>query len=42
MEVAIAGATQVAERDGTTYYFCCGGCRARFLENPQRYLAPAP
>ena len=42
MEVAIAGATHVAEVDGTTYYFCCGGCRARFLKDPQRYLAPTP
>ena len=42
MEVAIAGATHVADVDGTTYYFCCGGCRARFLKDPQRYLAPTP
>ena len=42
MEVAIAGATHVADVDDTTYYFCCGGCRARFLKDPQRYLAPTP
>jgi P-type Cu+ transporter len=24
---------------GTTYYFCCGGCRAKFIADPQRYLA---
>ena len=42
MDVAVSGATQVAEVGGTTYYFCCGGCRARFLKDPQRYLAPTP
>ena len=42
MAVTIARATHVAELNGATYYFCCGGCRARFLEDPQRYLAPTP
>jgi YHS domain-containing protein len=42
MDVAVSGATQVAEVGGTTYYFCCGGCRARFVKDPQRYLAPTP
>jgi YHS domain-containing protein len=23
-----------AERDGKTYYFCCNGCRQKFLSNP--------
>jgi YHS domain-containing protein len=41
MEVAIAGAKHVAEVAGVTYYFCCPGCRARFVKDPQRYLAPA-
>jgi xanthine dehydrogenase accessory factor len=42
MTVHIAGATHVTELEGVTYFFCCGGCRTRFLEDPQRYLAPAP
>jgi len=24
---------------GRTYYFCLPECRARFAENPERYLA---
>ena len=31
MEVTMAGARHTAEIAGTTYYFCCGGCRAAFL-----------
>lgn len=26
---------------GKTYYFCCGGCDAKFKENPEKYLEPA-
>lgn len=22
-----------AERDGKTFYFCCGGCRQKFMSN---------
>ncbi len=29
------------ERDGKTYYFCCEGCRKKFL-NPDEAPAPAP
>lgn len=42
MEVEIAGAKHVADVDGLTYYFCCPGCRARFVKDPQRYLSPTP
>jgi xanthine dehydrogenase accessory factor len=38
MSVEIASARHVAEHAGETYYFCCGGCRARFLAEPGRYL----
>jgi Cu+-exporting ATPase len=41
MEVDTADATHVADVNGITYYFCCGGCRARFVKEPQRYLTPA-
>ncbi len=34
------------EHDGTTYYFCCAGCRDKFAADPQRWLqakaAPQP
>jgi xanthine dehydrogenase accessory factor len=38
MTVVIAGAAHLAEHDGRTYYFCCGGCRTRFLAAPAQYL----
>lgn len=42
MEVEMAGARHTAEVAGITYYFCCPGCRARFVKDPQRYLAATP
>ncbi|MGE0362603.1 MAG: XdhC family protein [Vicinamibacterales bacterium] len=42
MEVVTAGAAHTAAIGGVTYYFCCGGCRTRFVADPARYLAPAP
>jgi xanthine dehydrogenase accessory factor len=39
MTVTIPGARHVAEHAGITYYFCCGGCRERFLAAPQSYLS---
>jgi xanthine dehydrogenase accessory factor len=42
MSVTIAGAAHQAQHAGRDYYFCCGGCRARFLAAPERYLAEAP
>jgi len=38
MSVKIEGATHTLEFKGQTYYFCCGGCRSRFAENPMQYL----
>lgn len=29
-----------AVHDGTTYWFCCDGCRAEFEKEPARYLRP--
>jgi Cu+-exporting ATPase len=31
-----------AEHAGTTYYFCCAGCRTKFVADPQKYLKPQP
>lgn len=39
MSVDIAGARHTAEVDGVAYYFCCAGCRSRFLQNPQQFQA---
>jgi xanthine dehydrogenase accessory factor len=37
MTVAVATARHRAEFLGRTYYFCCAGCRERFLAAPDRY-----
>ncbi len=29
-----------ADHDGQAYYFCSAGCRAKFVADPSRYLAP--
>jgi xanthine dehydrogenase accessory factor len=39
MRVTIATARHTAEHAGRTWYFCCGGCRERFLADPARYAA---
>jgi xanthine dehydrogenase accessory factor len=39
MSVTVASARQHAEVDGVVYYFCCANCRAKFLKDPQTYLA---
>jgi xanthine dehydrogenase accessory factor len=37
MTVAIAGARHFADVDGRRTYFCCGGCRQKFLADPASY-----
>lgn len=37
MTVAPATARYTAEHGNRTYYFCCGGCRERFVAAPERY-----
>src|SRR5262249_47638261 len=39
MDVVVETARHRAEHAGHTYYFCCGGCRERFLAAPERYAA---
>lgn len=39
MTVIAAAPTLHAEHEGTTVWFCSGGCRSRFLEEPERYAA---
>ncbi|MGH8278363.1 MAG: heavy metal translocating P-type ATPase [Gammaproteobacteria bacterium] len=40
MQVARSGDLHV-DHCGTRYYFCCDGCRSRFLAKPDRYLGEA-
>lgn len=39
MSVAIASAKATYEWQGTTYYFCCPGCRYTFAQDPAQYVA---
>jgi Cu+-exporting ATPase len=36
-----ATAKQQADYQGKTYYFCCGGCKAKFVASPDQYLKAA-
>ena len=40
MAVDPATAKHTAEHAGTTFYFCCNGCREKFVADPARYVAP--
>lgn len=37
MTVAVASAKHTAEVGGKKWYFCCGGCREKFVASPERY-----
>ena len=39
MSVSVASARHTAALDDVTYYFCCAGCRGKFLDAPGAYLA---
>ena len=39
MSVDPAAAAHSHTHAGTTYYFCCAGCRSKFEADPERYLA---
>jgi len=38
MTVSTESAIHRVDHDGREYFFCCSGCRERFLSMPQRYL----
>lgn len=38
MTVQIEGALHTFAYEGTTYYFCCPGCKSRFAADPQKVL----
>jgi len=42
MPVVVASARHTVSAGGRDWYFCCGGCRERFLASPERYAAAAP
>jgi YHS domain-containing protein len=35
MSVVVATARHSAEVKGTKYYFCCAGCRSKFLQREE-------
>jgi Cu+-exporting ATPase len=37
MTVAVDGARHRAHHAGREYFFCCAGCREKFLAAPERY-----
>ena len=41
MTVAVGPDTPSVEHTGTTYWFCCPGCRSRFAKDPAPFLASA-
>jgi xanthine dehydrogenase accessory factor len=41
MTVEVEGARHTAEVGGRIWYFCCGGCRDRFVAAPERFQADA-
>ena len=41
MDVDPAASKHRAEHGGTTFHFCCAGCKAKFDADPARYLAAA-
>src|SRR5271165_2653472 len=42
MSVDPATAAHRFDHQGTTYSFCCAGCRDKFAADPARYLGPKP
>jgi Cu+-exporting ATPase len=40
MPVDVTNAKHGTELAGQTYYFCCAGCKEKFLADPSRYLEP--
>jgi P-type Cu+ transporter len=42
MQVDPATAKHRAQHDGRSFFFCCDGCRTKFLADPHRYLHPTP
>jgi len=41
MEVDTTTSLLSFDHEGTTYWFCCPGCRSRFAKDPAAFLASA-
>lgn len=39
--VVTAASPYVAQHEGHPFYFCCAGCKKRFVADPAKYLQPA-
>jgi YHS domain-containing protein len=39
MTVRVTGTTPSADHAGLRYWFCCGGCAAKFAADPESFLA---
>ncbi len=37
-EFVVEATSPKAEHAGKTYYFCCGGCKKKFEESPEKFL----
>ncbi len=37
-EFTVTASSPKVDYKGKTYYFCCGGCDAKFKENPEKFL----
>ena len=37
-EMTVEATSPKAEYQGTTYYFCCGGCKKKFEADPAKYV----
>jgi len=37
-KIAKSKAAASMEYEGKTYYFCCAGCKTKFVENPEKYV----
>ncbi len=40
MKVVRETSKHTVEHDGTMFYFCCAGCRTKFIADPDKYLRP--
>lgn len=42
MKVDPATSKHLFDRDGSTFHFCCAGCRTKFAANPDGYPTSRP